>query len=211
MKLEDSYRHRRFLMKRDEPFLVGLAGWDAEPRRAIRVGVEAIHVQPTDFVPPGSTPARDQQCRPLVGALQRSNSVHEPGEFGLGDVAWHTAGPPGHVPRIEQRPIGYVLPLPGHHVPKKGGQGREIAFLCAGAQCSASVGADVLAQRRGVRQHVRAIDLCKRRDFSVGAGEPDDERAQGKREALDRARPAGQAAGRQVALDHRLHPWLGYG
>src|SRR5439155_12981233 len=94
VKLEDPDRHRRFLMKRDEPFLVGLAGWDAEPRRAIRVGVEAIHVKPTDLVPPGSTPARDQQCRPLVRALQRSNSVHEPGEFGLGDVAWHTAGPP---------------------------------------------------------------------------------------------------------------------
>src|SRR6266702_3249517 len=40
VKLEDPDRHRRFLMKRDEPFLVGLAGWDAEPRRAIRVGVE---------------------------------------------------------------------------------------------------------------------------------------------------------------------------
>ena len=64
-----------------------LADRDAQPRCAVRVGVQAVQIQPLHFAAAGPAPPRDEQGSPLVGAAQRPDRRHQAGELVGGDEA----------------------------------------------------------------------------------------------------------------------------
>src|SRR6266446_5186756 len=83
----------RFLMQWHEPLTLALPNWYAETRSSIRICIETIKVQVPDLAPAGTTPARDDQCRPLKRADKLSHCGQQLVELLCGDIARDALGP----------------------------------------------------------------------------------------------------------------------
>lgn len=90
-------------MQRHHALASGLAGRDVQAGGAVR---HAIEREPLDLAAPGAAPARREQRRALVGAVERTDRVHEPGQL----VGWDVARDPvrwsGELVVVEQEPRG---------------------------------------------------------------------------------------------------------
>ncbi len=75
-------------MKGHHPLGVRLADGDTQAWVTIRIGVQAVESEPCDLTAAGATPAKEQQCSPLVGVVQVLDGHHQPVQLGARDETW---------------------------------------------------------------------------------------------------------------------------
>ena len=70
MHLQRADGRGRFIVQRHEALLVRLACRNPQSWRSVRIGVQAINIKSPNLISSRATPARNQECGALVGAVE---------------------------------------------------------------------------------------------------------------------------------------------
>src|SRR5262249_55125427 len=89
-RLEMTNRLGGLFIEWNQPFLFCFTSRNAQSRSAIRISVQTINLEATNFSSARSAPTGNQQCCPLKRTRSFPNRSHQTRELFVRNEAWHS-------------------------------------------------------------------------------------------------------------------------